>query len=161
RRLPGALNTGFAHARGELLTWISADNACAPMFLAAMVGALDRHPDAGFAYSAFAWIDDAGEITGIHRDQDVSARSLLKQNPGIAAFMYRRSGQAAVGLYDPALDGAEDWDMWLRIVERTAAVYVPEILMYYRVHADSMTARQRERIFRASRQVVLNALARR
>jgi glycosyltransferase involved in cell wall biosynthesis/predicted Ser/Thr protein kinase len=161
RRLPGALNTGFAHARGELLTWISADNSCAPMFLAALVGALDRHPDAGFAYSAFAWIDDAGRITGIHRDQDVSVRSLLKQNPGIAAFMYRRAGQDAVGLYDPALDGAEDWDMWLRIVERAPAVYVPEILMYYRVHADSMTARQRERIFAASRQVVLNALARR
>ena len=161
RRLPGALNTGFAHARGELLTWISADNACAPLFLAALVGALDRHPDAGFAYSAFAWIDDAGRITGIHRGQDVSVRSLLKQNPGIAAFMYRRGAQDAVGLYDPALDGAEDWDMWLRIVERAPAVYVPEILMYYRVHGDSMTARQRERIFRASRQVVLNALARR
>src|SRR5262249_43713989 len=56
---------------------------------------------------------------------------------------------------------AEDWDMWLRIVERAPAVYVPEILMYYRVHADSMTARQQERIARASRQVVVNALARR
>src|SRR5262249_10919089 len=40
RRLPGALNTGFAHARGELLTWVSADNHCAPLFLEALVGAL-------------------------------------------------------------------------------------------------------------------------
>jgi len=160
-RLPGALNTGFAHARGELLTWTSADNHCAPIFLEALVGALDQHPDAGFAYAAFAWIDDESRITGIHRDQEVSVRSLLKQNPGIAAFLYRRSCQEAAGLYDPALDGAEDWDMWIRIVERTAAVYVPEILYYYRLHADSMTSTQRERIAEASRQVVRNAIARR
>ena len=161
QRLPGALNTGFARARGELLTWTSADNTCAPMFLEALVGALDRFPEAGFAYSAFAWIDARDRITGIHRDQEVTVRSLLKQNPGIAAFLYRRECQDAVGMYDPALEGAEDWDMWLRIVERYPAVYVPEILYYYRLHDDSMTATKRDRIAQASRAVVANALARR
>ncbi|MCC6850398.1 MAG: glycosyltransferase [Deltaproteobacteria bacterium] len=161
RRLPGALNTGFARACGELLTWTSADNHCAPLFLEALVGALDRFPEAGFAYAAFAWIDDESRITGIHRDQEVTVRSLLKQNPGIAAFLYRRACRDAVGEYDPALDGAEDWDMWLRIVERFPAVYVPEILYYYRLHADSMTVKHRERVAAASRQVVRNAIARR
>ncbi|MBI3769877.1 MAG: glycosyltransferase [Deltaproteobacteria bacterium] len=161
QRLPAALNAGFARARGELLTWVSADNSCAPMFLEALVAALDHHRDAGFAYSAFAWIDDADRITGIHRDQDVSLRSLLKQNPGIAAFMYRRSCQEAVGPYDSSLEGAEDWDMWLRLVERHPAVYVPEILYYYRLHDDSMTATKRDSIAQASRGVVTGALARR
>jgi GT2 family glycosyltransferase len=161
QRLPGALNTGFARARCELLTWTSADNTCAPMFLEALVGALDRFPEAGFAYSAFAWIDAKDRITGIHRDQEVTVRSLLKQNPGIAAFLYRRECQDTVGMYDPALEGAEDWDMWLRIVERYPAVYVPEILYYYRLHDDSMTATKRDRIAQASRAVVANALARR
>lgn len=161
RRLPSALNTGFARARGELLTWTSADNHVSPLFLAGLVGALDAHPDAGFAYSAFAWIDDESRITGVHRDQEVSVRSLFKQNPGIAAFLYRRSCAEAVGEYDPALEGAEDWDMWLRIVERTPAVYVPEVLYYYRLHDDSMTVKKRERVAEASRQVVRNAIARR
>lgn len=161
QRLPGALNAGFARARGELFTWVSADNFCAPMFLEALVAALDHHRDAGFAYSAFAWIDDADRITGIHRDQEVTVRSLLKQNPGIAAFLYRRSCQDEVGTYDPALEGAEDWDMWLRLVERHPAVYVPEILYYYRLHDDSMTATKRGRIAQASRGVVTSALARR
>ncbi|HEY2387433.1 MAG TPA: glycosyltransferase [Candidatus Binatia bacterium] len=161
QRLPGALNAGFARARGELLTWTSADNTCAPMFLEALVGALDHYPEAGFAYSAFAWIDAKDRITGIHRDQEVTVRALLKQNPGIAAFLYRRECQDAVGMYDPALDGAEDWDMWLRIVERYPAVYVPEILYYYRLHDNSMTATKRDQIAQASRAVVANALARR
>ncbi|MCC6764889.1 MAG: glycosyltransferase [Deltaproteobacteria bacterium] len=161
RRLPGALNTGFARARGELLTWTSADNHCAPLFLEALVGALDRFPEAGFAYAAFAWIDDESRITGVHRDQEVTVRSLLKQNPGIAAFLYRRACRDVVGDYDPALDGAEDWDMWLRIVERFPAVYVPEILYYYRLHGDSMTVKQREKVAAASRQVIRNAIERR
>lgn len=162
RRLPGALNAGFAHARGELFTWTSADNHCAPIFLEALVGALDANPDAGFAYSAFAWIDDEGRITGVHRDQHVSVRTLLKQNPGIAAFLYRRTCAETVGGYDPALDGAEDWDMWLRLVERfPTTVYVPEITYYYRLHGDSMTETQRTKIHAASRQVFRNAIARR
>ncbi len=160
RRLPTALNVGFARARGELFTWVSADNYCAPLFLEGLVGALDRYPEAGFAYAAFAWIDAADRMTGIHRDQAVSYRTLLKQNPGLAAFLYRRSAQAEVGEYDPALDGAEDWDMWLRIAERAPAVYVPEVLYYYRLHGDSMSAAVPDRVARASRQVVLNALAR-
>jgi GT2 family glycosyltransferase len=160
RRLPTALNVGFARARGELFTWVSADNYCAPLFLEGLVGALDRYPEAAFAYSAFAWIDAADRIAGIHRDQAVSYRALLKQNPGLAAFLYRRSVCAAVGEYDPALEGAEDWDMWLRIAERAPAVYVPEILYYYRLHGDSMTAAVPDRVARASRQVVRNALAR-
>lgn len=161
QRLPRALNAGFAVARGELLTWVSADNSCAPMFLEALVGALDHHPDAGFAYSAFTWIDGADRILGVHRDQDVTVRSLLKQNPGLAAFLYRRACQEEVGPYDPALEGAEDWDMWLRIVERRPAVYVPEILYDYRLHDDSMTAQKRDRVAQASRAVVTRALERR
>lgn len=160
-RLPKALNAGFARARGELFTWVSADNYCAPMFLAALVAALDGEPDAGFAYSAFAWIDAQDRITGIHRGQEVTYRSLLKQNPGLASFLYRRRCAEAVGQYDPALDGAEDWDMWLRIAERFPSVYVPEVLYYYRLHDDSMTVRVRDRVMQASRQVVINALDRR
>lgn len=160
RRLPGALNAGFARARGELFTWTSADNVTAPAFLEALVAALDAHPDCGFAYSAFAWIDDADRITGIHRDQRVSPRTLLTQNPGIAAFLYRRTLQERAGAYDVALDGAEDWDMWVRLVELAPPVYVPEILYCYRLHGDSMTATVPDKVAAASRQVVLKTLAR-
>lgn len=161
RRLPSALNAGFARARGQLFTWTSADNYCAPTFLEALVGALDHDPEAGFAYAAFAWIDDEGRILGVHRDQELSVRALFPQNPGIAAFLYRRSCRDLVGDYDPALEGAEDWDMWARIVERFPAIYVPEILYYYRLHDDSMTVSKRERVAAASRHVVRNAVARR
>src|SRR6185295_3299962 len=103
----------------------------------------DTNPDAGLACAAFAWIDDRDDVTGVHRDQDFSYPSLLAQSPGNAAFLYRRACQERVGEYDPALEGAEDWDMWLRIAEHVPTVYVPEILVYYRLHGRSMTAQRR------------------
>jgi len=161
KRLPEALNTGFRAARGELLTWVSSDNYCAPIFLEAFVAALDAYPDAGFAYSSHAWIDENDQITGICEDQDVSYHRLLASGVGVTSFMYRRLCQQRVGLYDPALEGAEDWDMWLRILEQFQPVYVPDILGYYRRHRDSMTEKVKERILRASRQTFQKAVKRR
>ena len=160
RRLPRALNAGFAAARGTLLTWVSADNFCAPMFLEALVASLDAHPGAGLAYSAFAWIDGRDCITGVHRDQDFSYHNLLAQNPGNASFLYRRACLERVGDYDPDLEGAEDWDMWVRIVEQYPTVYVPEILYYYRMHAHSMTVEKQEQVHRASCLTFRKAVAR-
>ena len=132
QRLPRALNNGFQAARGELLTWTSADNYCAPVFLEALVAALDAHPDASLAIGAFAFVDAANRIRGVHRVADLSLPAFLSINPGVAAFLYRRHCLETVGPYEPELNGAEDWDMWLRIVERHPAVAVPELLYYYR-----------------------------
>ncbi|HAV64935.1 MAG TPA: hypothetical protein DCY13_21510, partial [Verrucomicrobiales bacterium] len=161
RRLPAALNAGFAIARGELLTWTSADNYCAPVFLEALVGALDANPHAGLAVGAFASIDEQGRITRLHEAPNMSMRKLLQANPGVAAFLYRREVQEAVGPYATDLEGAEDWDMWIRIVERYSTVQVPELLYYYRRHADSMTARKAEQIQQSCVETFRRALARR
>lgn len=160
KRLPEALNTGFRAARGELLTWISSDNYCVPIFLEALVAALDNYPDTGFAYSAFAWINEKDQITGVHRDQNYTYHSLLCCNPGTASFMYRRICQDQVGLYDPGLEGAEDWDMWLRITEQFSTVYVPEILYYYRLHNNSMTAKISEQVRKSAQETFVKALMR-
>ncbi len=160
KRLPGALNAGFEAARGRYFTWTSDDNYCSPGFLGSLVEALDRDPGAGFAYSAFAWIDERNRIKGVHRDQDFSYPSLLRCNPGNASFLYRRECQETVGRYDPELEGAEDWDMWLRIREHFEPVYVPQILYYYRLHDKSMTATQGDMIRRSSQLTFRKALGR-
>jgi radical SAM protein with 4Fe4S-binding SPASM domain len=154
KRLPEALNAGFRAARGELLTWVSADNYCAPAFLEMLVGALKAHPKAGFAYSAHAQIDENDRVIRVLENQDVSRHRLVLGNAGLASFMYRRLCHDVVGWYDPQLEGAEDWDMWIRILERFEPVYIHQVLYYYRLHADSMTAKAKEKVVQASRQTV-------
>jgi glycosyltransferase involved in cell wall biosynthesis/MoaA/NifB/PqqE/SkfB family radical SAM enzyme len=161
KRLPEALNAGFRAARGQLLTWVSADNYCAPAFLETLSAALEAHPEAGFAYSAFASIDDQDSVTAIHQDQDLSHHKMLAGNSSIASFMYRRTCQEEIGLYDSALEGAEDWDYWVRILEHFETVYVPVVLYYYRRHADTMSQRIRPKVIQSGRQVFRNAMERR
>ena len=161
KRLPEALNAGFQAARGQLLTWVSADNYCAPAFLETLSAALDAHPEAGFAYSAFASIDDQGHVTTIHQNQDLSYHKMLAANSSVASFMYRRVCQEKIGLYDPALEGAEDWDYWLRILEHFETVYVPVVLYYYRRHADTMSQRIQPKVVQSGQQVFRKAMERR
>ncbi|MBW8002731.1 MAG: glycosyltransferase [Planctomycetes bacterium] len=160
KRLPEALNTGFRGAKGEYLTWISSDNYCVPIYLEAFVAALDANPDAGFAYSAYAVIDEDGQYKDNRERFDVSLHNLFTHNAGTASFMYRRICQEKVGLYDPEVEGAEDWDMWLRIVEQFQTVYIPEVLYYYREHKESMTQKIPEEIHRAGQRVFQKALNR-
>ncbi len=161
RRLPEALNAGFRAARGEMLTWISADNYCTPDFLKHLVGALEAYPEAGFAYSAFANMDGDGNVISIREDQSLLFHDILVGNPGVASFLYRRSCQEKIGYYDPSVECAEDWDYWIRILEHFEPVYVPQVLYYYRRHDDTMSTRMAEEVYRASRKVFDKAMKRR
>jgi hypothetical protein len=158
--LPAALNAGFRHARGELFTWISADNFCSPLFLDGLTQALDTHPECCMAVSSFAWIDSAGRITGIHRPRDLAFHTLLTGNPGLASFMYRRSSATNAGEYAVSLEGAEDWDMWLRLLAGAPAVFVPEILYYYRRHGNQMSATRKKQISDSSARAFWQAFER-
>ena len=160
KRLPGALNTGIQAARGEYLTWTSADNYCSQIFLEALVGALENNPDCGFAYSSYATIDEHDRISEFVRNQPFYYAQIIASNVGIASFMYRRECHESLGLYEPLVDGAEDWDMWVRILEHYAPVYVPDILYYYRQHSDSMTIRDSDKIQVAARMVYQRTLER-
>lgn len=158
-RLPTALNRGFVLARGEYLTWTSADNICLPHFCSALAGALGAHPQAGFASSAFARISPQGwaldRLAG-----EASLPAMLCCNSGMAAFMYRRGVAERAGPYDPRLEGAEDWDMWLRMLSFTHPVYVPQVLYHYRWHDDSMRVRLSAKVLEASTRVAFKALMR-
>lgn len=153
--LPSALNCGFEQASGEFRTWTSADNVVGPTWLEQLVVALENAPSTvGFACGAFAVINSADQIVSIRRGQNLGLDSVISKNPGIASFLYRTTVAEQVGLYDVDLNGAEDWDMWLRILEVCDAVYVDDLLYYYRIHSDSMTSTIPAKVALASRSVI-------
>jgi len=90
RRLPAALNTGFAAARGELLSWTSDDNHYQPDALAELAGTLAERPDVDFVFADYAIIDDEGRTV-----REVVAQEPLRLLSGeatIPCFLYRRAG---------------------------------------------------------------------
>lgn len=158
-RLPTALNRGFAVSRGEYLTWTSADNICMPHFCSVLSSALSKFPRSGFVSASFLRIGNAGQIID-RLSGEAFLDNILCCNSGIAAFMYRKSVAVQAGEYNPDLEGAEDWDMWLRILEVAPSVHVPEALYQYRWHDDSMRVKLSNKVLEASTRVAFRALQR-
>ena len=162
RRLPAALNTGFANATGEYYTWTSSDNICLPNWLEVLNKYLDNNPDKGMAYSNYIAIDGNGNNLNnpAFRHQNkhdknnrhimflptkVTKDNLHKGDNFIgASFMYRAQVAKVVGEYEEQFFGGEDYDYWLRLHDCFDIGHVPQVLYKYRVHQDTLNARARE-----------------
>jgi glycosyltransferase involved in cell wall biosynthesis len=137
-KLPGALNTGFAAARGEYLTWTSDDNLYRPTALAEMAAFLENNPQVDLVYASASAIDESGTVTG-HMPAE-PARGLGFRNVVGACFLYRRRVFQKLGGY--AQDGfcAEDYDYWLRASMHFRLAPLERDLYLYRFHAGALTA---------------------
>lgn len=131
-RLPKALNTGFEHTSGELLTWTSDDNCFQDGALRALVRELIIHPQAVMVFSDYA-IDEKTEV-------ETGPPWLLREKNNIGAcFMYRASAAKRAGQYDPDLELAEDYDYWLRLHKIGPLIHLPRCLYNYGDAPDSLT----------------------
>lgn len=147
RGLAHALNTGFAVASGDLLTWTSDDNRYAPGAIEEMVRFLQRYPAVDFVYAESWEVDEAGAV--IRRWPTKPPTSLKRDNGIGGCFLYRRKVYEVAGGYDPSTVLAEDYDYWLRVARHFTMQRLAKPLYYYRVHSGSLTARHgRERIAR-------------
>jgi glycosyltransferase involved in cell wall biosynthesis len=154
--LPAALNAGFARARGEYFSWTSDDNILRPHMLGVLVAALDAHPDCGVVHSDYSVMDADGALLE-SVEVGLTTDLLLGNNVG-ASFLYRREVDFALGGYDPALFGAEDYDFWLRAAAHYRFHPVREDLYLYRKHPRSLTNSRAAAIQAMTTGVVLDAL---
>ena len=158
QKLPAALNRGFREARGEFLTWISADNRFKPAFLDRMTGALRRHPQWDMVYANMDVIGPEGApVRGgdwyrlyqtppgsehLHLPTDTAELNMWGDNYIGAAFLYRRCVPLLIGEYSPWLFGLEDYDYWMRINALLTLRHTDfaEPVYEYRLHAAALTA---------------------
>jgi FkbM family methyltransferase len=138
KKLPAALNSGFAQARGKYLTWTSDDNLYQPHAIGSMVSALTAQPDAAVVYTSYSVIDDAGQL--VNTMPAKRPGELVLGNIVGACFLYTDAVQEAVGPYDESLFLAEDYDFWLRAAQRFRFVPLHDDLYWYREHQQSLSA---------------------
>lgn len=153
------LNAGFRRARGEFLTWTSADNAMQPGMLETLLDFLLRHPGVDMVYGDMELMDERGEplrdsgyrVSCQHPEanyklrlpRSLDALGVINDNFIGACFLYRRGIAQIVGEYDSSLLGTEDYDYWLRMSELGTMRHVDsdECLYRYRVHEETLSAR--------------------
>lgn len=145
RKLPGALNTGFAAARGELLTWTSDDNIYDSNAIDIMVNDLCRLPEVDFVYYDVLAIDDTDTV--LSRWEMKEPGHLREGNCVHACFMYRRSVLEKIGGYREDMFLVEDYEYWLRVYKQCQMKYIKGPAPYrYRRHSQSLSSRRRAEV---------------
>ena len=138
RGLPAARNFAAHHARGDVFCALDADDRLAPKWFERALDVLDAQPDVAFVSH---WLETFGDERWTWTPASCDLPALLARNTVNGAALVRRTAFDAVGGYDESMrDGCEDWDFWLRLVERGyRGVIVPEVFFYYRRNAASMS----------------------
>lgn len=156
--LPGSRNTGIAHAQGEYIAFLDADDLWELTKLEKQVRCFKENPTVGVVYTWTLLIDEYSKPTGrIFASQAEGNvwRELLETDviSNGSSAMVRRDCFEAVGVFDRTLTSAEDLDMWLRIAVHYQFAVVKEPLTLYRQYSSSMS-KNRQRMFQNLRTVI-------
>jgi len=142
--LSGARNTGVRAAQSEYLAFLDSDDELTPEFLQTCVGALKADRALGAVHTATQFIDQSGNVLP-HADAQPLMGDAFQQKLRQGGFFPPVSVVAKAdcvreaGLFDTKLTSLEDWDVWLRIVQRHPMRGLPQPLVRYRVYPGSMS----------------------
>jgi glycosyltransferase involved in cell wall biosynthesis len=133
--LAQARNTAFAHARGDHVFVIDADNTIYPRAIGRLHQAIITS-EAAAAYTQQELFGSKHTV-GV---ADIWRPEWLRHGNYIDAMaLISRGAWQDVGGYTHIEGGWEDYDFWCKFVEQGyVAAFVPEILCRYRVHQTSM-----------------------
>jgi len=133
RGLPITLNTGFAHATGEYLTWTSDDNIYTENAIEKMLAFLKDKKLDFVNCDYYSFENDDLENRRIIKLPDKFIRAGL-------CFLYTRKVKDVVGDYNPEFFLAEDYDYFVRVFFKFPMGHLNEPLLYVRVHAASLSS---------------------
>jgi Glycosyl transferase family 2 len=166
RRRGIALTTNAALdlARGEVVAFLDHDDRLAPDALARAAGVLAAEPTVGLAYSDEDKLDMRGRRTTPFFKPAFDPVLHLACNYMSHLLVARRGLIEEVGRLRPEFDGSQDYDLALRLCERTERVaHLPHVLYHWRQVPGSVAHRPRakEWAYEAARHALEAALARR
>ena len=127
--LPISSNSAAELAKGEYLVFMDNDDALAPHALFELVRLLQSYADADLIYSDEDKIDENGRRYDPQFKPDWSPELLLSYNYLNHLVCLRRTLFEEVGRFRVGYEGAQDYDLWLRVMESTTRIHhIPKVL---------------------------------
>jgi len=132
-------NAALAMARGTFVGLLDHDDELAPFALARMAEAIAAHPQADFLYSDKDSIDEESTLRQHALFKPQWSPEILWSVNYLTHFnLLRRGLVVEVGGFRSETDGAQDWDIFLRVCARSRAIVrVPGVHYHWRIHAAS------------------------
>ncbi len=163
----GNWNACLRLGSGEFVQYLFQDDLWEPGYLATAILALQHHPAAGFCAAHHRYVVEGEEPFRSQKKQvyETYARSCMPlQQPGMHAgletlarwldqglhpnvigepsfVMLHRSLIRECGNFDASMVQGLDMEYWVRCLEKTSWVWLPDMLGSFRVHASGASAR--------------------
>ena len=157
-------NSALEVATGEYIALLDHDDLLAPHALAKVVELLNEHPEADFIYSD----EDKVDEKNLHQDPffkpDWCPDSFLSRMYTCHLGVYRRSLVNEIGNFRVGFEGSQDYDLVLRVTEKTDKIYhLPDVLYHWRIHSESTASDSEAKPYAAdaAQKAIAEAIARR
>lgn len=138
-----ARNNGIKNAGGEYIAFLDSDDTWLPHKLEKQMPLFRQ--GVGLVYSGINEVDESGRIlrtVPCEKDMrgDIYRQLLIKNRMTGGSVVVKRDAIEKVGIFDPSLKAAENWDLWIRISKEFSVDYVDEPLVNYLKHEGNMSA---------------------
>lgn len=158
RGFTGACLAGYARAKGDIIILLNNDTAVEPDWLAEILAAFERHPQAGSVASRMMLFDErdhfhtAGDfvrINGIPGNRGVWEQDAGQYDQEMAVFgacggssAYRKTMLDEIGFLDPTFFfSCEDVDLaWRAQLAGWKTIYAPKAKLYHKLKATGGSA---------------------
>jgi glycosyltransferase involved in cell wall biosynthesis len=161
--ISGASNEALKLAKGEYIVLMDNDDEISPDALYEVVKVINEK-DAEFIYSDEDKIETDGIYTEPHFKPDFSPDMFLSQNYISHLAVIRKDLVEKVGGWEIGVEGSQDYDLYLKVLENTDKIYhIPKVLYHWRKVPGSTAANFNDKSYawEAGRVALENALKRR
>jgi len=138
RHIVGASNAAIDMAGGDYVVFLDHDDELAPHALLCLAQALAADPSLDVLYSDEDKLDEKGMRCLPFFKPDWSPTLITVQNYAGHLLCVRRSLLQECGGLRPGTEGSQDYDLVLRLSERTSRIHhIPRVLYHWRLHGGS------------------------
>ena len=139
--ISAASNSALELATGEYIALLDHDDELAVDALFENAKLINLHPDADFIYSDEDKIDTSGNRLDPFFKPDWSPEYFHSCMYTCHLGIYRSSLIREIGGFRSEYDGSQDYDLVLRVIEKTQNIYhIPKILYHWRIIPASVTS---------------------
>jgi glycosyltransferase involved in cell wall biosynthesis len=139
RGISAARNKGISHCRGRYVQFLDHDDRLLPDAVETGVRLLEEHPECAIAVGEHRYIGADGRVLG-YSNKRAAGRDLylmllegnFVETP--CSALHRRSTFSITGIFDENVQGAEDFELYLRTARRSGLIGHAAVVAEYRLH---------------------------
>ncbi len=157
-----ASNSALKLASGEYVALLDHDDVLCNNALYEVVRVLQEQPDLDFIYSNEDKLSENNKAFNPYFKSDINIELLRSQNYICHFSVIKKSLLDKIGGFESYSNAAQDWDLFLRVVENTKKIFhIKKILYHWRyLPGSASNSSKRLKLFRTQQAVVTKHLER-